>query len=224
MKWKLVFLQLLILLFLSRESFSSEFQLWTELKYIHPFKDSRFSLVWAIEDRFRRKEIDLFFFNTTLGFQYQAYHWLSTGFAYRYQTAERNEEDDFSDEQRLMPQAELKTTLGKLELQNRNIFEVRILPHQVSDSIRFRYRSRIRLSKKIPFQKWSVTPYASEEIFIEPQTNNFNQNRMIVGNSFGFLKDKVSFDLYYIYRTDLIPENGGVLRIQGVGTSLGFRY
>lgn len=213
-----------LLLFISGVE-AQDLQYWTELKYSHPFKNSRFELNWATENRFNDDSPHYFLFNTTLGFTYKYKPWWSFGFGFRYETAKRNIIDDFNEEFRLMPQWEWTLKLGSSDIKWRNLFELRILPDDgVSGDFRFRYRGRLRWQRKFTAGNYSFTPYVSNEIFVEPERGNFNQDRLMIGNSFGFLKDKLSFDLYYMSLSTMSSASRAWTRVSVLGSSLGVRY
>lgn len=200
-------------------------ELWNELRYTHPFSRSNFELFWATENRWDRGMDHFYLFNTSLGFSYRPAPWFVTGFFYLYETSTKNNFlDDFNEEHRFNPFYEFTLKLGSSELRQRSLFELRYLPDDgVSGDFRLRYRGRLRWQKKIPAGEFSFTPYVSNELFIEPERGNFNQDRLIVGNSFGFLKGKINFDLYYMLLSSM-NTSGVWTRVNALGTSLGFRY
>ncbi len=91
----------------------------------------------------------------------------------------------------------LKNALGGLNLQNRARFEYRIRQN-VDDFIR--YRHRLQLQHPIQPLGVALTPYLSEELFIDTDQGDFNEFRTAAG-----LKKKfgASFegDLYYLWQT-----------------------
>ena len=197
-----------------------DFQLWTELKYQHAFKGTPFEIQWSTENRFRNDATDYFLFNTTTTFFYKPFSWLSSGFGYRFEMQEPAKGGEFRKENRLRPQFEVDLPLGPLHIKNRNMFEFRFFSDPYD--FRFRYRSRFRIERPFKTSPVSFTPYVSEEFFVETG-RGLNQNRIIAGNSFGFFKNHVSFDLYYLLRRDK-ETSGGWSTANVLGTSLGFKY
>ncbi len=196
---------------------NNDFQLWTELKYTHPFKGSKFSLKWAEENRFENNASRFFLFNTTIGFDYQAFKWFRVGFYYRFEK-HRGE----NSENRIFPQVEFLAHLGPFFLEDRNRFENRIFS---DGNYRFRYRNRLKLSHTFKTSPVSFTPFASDEIMFETEKPHpFVQNRFTVGNTFGFCKDRMTFDLYYLLRRDRNQDKPGWESKNILGTSLGFKY
>jgi len=170
----------------------NDFQLWTELKLSHSFGKSPWTLYWATENRFDQNATNYFTFNTTIGFDYKILKWLRSGLFYRFEKV-----DGKPRENRIIPQFDAVHVFGAVELSTRQRFEIRIFP----DQTRFRYRSRYRVGFPIKTSPVSFKPYLSDELFFEPGFGGFDQNRFAVGNSFGFLKDKISFDLYYMLKS-----------------------
>lgn len=191
----------------------NDFQFWTELKYNHKLKDSKFSLHWAMENRFQNDASDYFLFNTTLGFYYQIIKYIKMGMFYR---VEKKEDSDW--ENRVMPQIEFSANLGPVKLSDRNRFEFRFFP----DDFRFRYRNEAKVAHKIKTEPVSFTPYVSDEVFFETEKGGFNENRLKIGNAFGFLKDRLDFDLYYLLQR---KDSNGIWSTNHIlGTSLSVNY
>ena len=197
----------------SSEAANNDFQLWTELKYAHPFGKSPWTLLWATENRFADNASRYDLFNTTVGFDYRVFKWFKPAFFYR---AEKPDGKPW--ENRLIPQVEFIGRLGVAEFINRQRFEVRFFP----DETRFRYRSRFRMGFPIKSKPVSFTPYIQDEIFYEPTNGGFNRNRLDGGNSFGFLGGKITFDLFYRLQLDQASPDWTKRHI--LGTSLGFKY
>ncbi len=216
---KLFFLIILIVVFwtglLARPAYTKDFQLWTELKYAHPFGKSPWTLHWATENRFANNGTDYFLFNTTIGFDYKWLKWFKTGFFYRYEKIQ-----DRDGENRIFPSAEFNNALGPIIINNRQRFEFRFFP----DEFRFRYRPRIKISHPFKTSPVSFTPFVSNEFFVEPQNDWYNQNRFDVGNSFGFYRDHITFDLFYRLRSDKNLDGAGWFQNHILGTSLGLKF
>lgn len=170
---------------------ADDFQLWTELKVKHDFKPSKFTLVWSTDNRFRDGGTEYFKFNTTIGFYYKFLKWLKFGPFYRFQ-----KEKGKDVENRIMPQLVLTGIFGPIKIAGRNRFEFRIFP----DDFRYRNRTRIKISHKFKTKPVSFNLFMFDEIFIETGGRGFNENRLRVGNGFGFQKDHVVFSLFYQMR------------------------
>lgn len=213
----IVFLGLLTTLLGAPILRADDFQLWTELKYAHPFKGSGFTLRWATENRIKNDVSNYFLFNTTLGFDYQFKKWLRAGFYYRFQWEEAKPEEN-----RLFPQVEFFWKAGPIFFEDRNRFEFRIF---TDDTFRFRYRNRFKFGHEFKAKPVSFTPYISEEIMLETDRTNPSQNRLSAGNVFGFVDGHITFDLFWMMRSD--RNQGGAsgwTNAQILGTSLGFKY
>lgn len=195
---------------------AGDFQVWTELKYSHTFPDKKFTIRWAEENRFFNDATKYGLFNTTLGFDYRVLKWLRPGYFQRIE-----KEIGKPTEIRFMPQVEFFASMGPIQFEDRNRFEIRLF---TNGDFRFRYRNRVRFSHTFSTSPVSFTPYTSDEIFLETERNNPSQNRFIVGNSFGFLKDHISFDLYYMLQSRRNADTPGWIQNQVLGTSLGFKY
>lgn len=196
----------------------NDFQLWTELKISHAFGSSPWTLYWATENRFNNDVSAYMTFNTTLGFDYKILKWLRGGFFVRYEKVSGKD-----GEVRIFPQFELAKQFGAVELSTRQRFEVRFFP----DDTIFRYRSRYRIAFPVKAKPVSFKPYISEEIFVEPGKGDFDQSRFSVGNAFGFLHDKIVFDLYYMLRLSAqadTPAGRDWIQSHILGTSLGFKF
>jgi hypothetical protein len=195
---------------------ADEFQVWTELKYAHTFPDKKLTLRWATENRFIKDATMYGLFNTTLGFDYKVLKWLRPGYFQRIE-----KKIGGSTEFRLMPQVEFFAPLGPIQFEDRNRFEVRLFS---DGDVRFRYRNRLKFSHTFKTSPVSFTPYVSEEILLETERSNPSQNRAMVGNSFGFCKDHISFDLYYMFKSDKNNGAPGWTNFNVLGSSLGFKY
>ena len=191
----------------------SDFQLWTELKYAHPFGKSPWTLHWATENRWGDDASNHILFNTTLGFDYRVFKWFKPGFFYRFEKSEGKPREN-----RIFPQAEFIGRLGPVEGSTRQRFEIRFFP----DETRFRYRSRFKVAFPIKSKPVSFSPYISEELLVEPSNGGFNQNRFAAGNAFGFLDGKITFDLYYMLRMDQADPDWTKRHI--LGTSLALKF
>lgn len=196
----------------------NDFQLWTELKISHSFGKSPWTLIWATENRFNNNASNYFLFNTTLGFDYKILKWLKAGFFYRFEKQEGKPREN-----RIFPQFELAKEFGPVELSTRQRFEIRFFP----DDTVFRYRSRFRIAFPIKTSPVSFKPFISEELFFEPDNGGYNQNRVAAGNTFGFHKDKITFDLYYMLRLSAeadTPTGKNWTNAHILGTSLGLKF
>lgn len=195
---------------------AGDFQLWTELKYSHTFPDKKFTLRWAEENRFYNDASKYGLFNTTLGFDYRVLKWLRPGYLQRVQ-----KELGDPTEIRFIPQLEFLVPLGPIQFEDRNRFELRLF---TNGDFRFRYRNRVRFSHTFNTSPISFTPFVSNDIFIETERTNPVQNRFVVGNGFGFAKEHIIFELYYMLQSRREQNGPGWIQNQILGTSLGFKY
>jgi hypothetical protein len=197
---------------------ADDFQLWTEVKYAHTFPehDKKFTIRWAEENRFFNDVSKYGLFNTTLGFDYKVLKWFRAGYFQRI-AKKVGDPTEF----RLIPTVEFLVSPGPIQFEDRNRFEVRIFSNE---EVRFRYRNRVKFGHTFKTSPVSFTPYVSEEIFIETEHANPSQNRLIAGNSFGFAHDRITFDLYYLWRSDKNNGKPGWTQTNAIGTSLGFKY
>ena len=87
--------------------------------------------------------------------------------------------------------------LGDVNVQNRARFEYRIRENM--DEV-LRYRHRLQLQLPVKPMGVAMTPYVSEELFIDSDQGDFNEFRTSTG-----LKKKISAafegDLYYLWQT-----------------------
>ncbi len=198
--------------FFAPEAQGGDFQVWTELKYSHRFKPSKFTLKWSMENRFRDQATEHFTFNTTLGFDYKFFKWLSAGSYYRYEKKKGK-----AGENRPFFEVVLKTPWKPVVVKNRQRFEIRIFP----DDTWFRYRNLTQISHYFGERPVSYTPYIQDEVFIE-QGVGFNENRLDVGNAFGVLNDQLAFAFYYRWQR---KESGNMWENNHIfGTSVAIHY
>lgn len=193
---------------------NDDFEIWTELKYSHPFGKSPWTLHWATENRWGNDVSDYITFNTTLGFDYKFKKWLKAGFFYRFEKVISS-----PPENRIFPQVELSHRMGPFDLSTRQRFEVRIFP----DETRFRYRPRFKIALPIKGKPVAYAPFVSDEFMVE-SGRGLNQNRMAFGNSFIFQDGHISFDLYYMLRRDKAKDTSEWTNRHILGTSLAFKY
>lgn len=195
---------------------ADDFQLWTEVKFAHTFPDKKFTLRWASESRFFNDVTSYGLFNTTLGFDYRVFKWLRPGYFQRIE-----KKIGSPTEFRLMPQVEFFAPLGPIQFEDRNRFEVRLF---TDGDVRFRYRNRLKFSHTFKTSPVSFTPYISDEILIETEKSNPSQNRAIAGNTFGFHQEHITFDLYYMFKSDKNNGAPGWTNMHVLGTSLSLKY
>lgn len=193
-----------------------DFMLWAELKYHHRVGDGPWKIKWSTESRFDMDVTRYMLFNTVIGFDYKFFEWFKAGMNFKFEK-ERTKPGEY----RPFPEATLSGKLGPIKFESRNRFEARFFN---DGDKRFRYRNRIKAGPKFKTRLVSFSPYAADEIFLETNKSpgGFNQNRFLVGNVFGFLKDRVKFDLYYLLRQD--KKSSGWIMRHILGTALTLDY
>lgn len=196
-----------------RNARSDDFQIWTEVKFSKKFKPSKFTLLWAMENRVKNDATQYFLFNTTIGFSYAFFKWFQIAPQYRFEKKVGSD-----GENRPLLDIVFQTPWQPIQVKNRQRFEFRIFP----DMERFRYRNRTTLFHKFKDEKVTYSPYIQDEFFLETNNGGFNENRLDVGNTFGFFKDRIKFALYYRWQRKL--SSGVWANNYILGTILGFHY
>ncbi len=192
---------------------TSDFQLWTTLSYSIKVPESKFTLMGTIDNRFNQDVTNYLIFINTVGFHYRLFDWFSLGPLYRVQRAPGSPWEN-----RVISEMVFTAPFKAIHLSNRNRFTARFL----SNDVRFLYRNMTTLAHRFATRPVSFQPFIQDEFFVEPQNMGFNQNRVTVGNAFGFLDDHIQFSLYY--RLQSVKQRNGWIQNQILGTTLGFNY
>jgi hypothetical protein len=211
-----LFFIILNLTVLAGRAQAEDFQLWTQVQITKKFSPSKFTLLWAAENRLDMDASRYQTFNTTLGFSYEVFPWFSIGPYYRFEKKRGKPA-----EQRFFPELVFRAPTKPIEIKNRQRFEVRIFPD--TDEVLFRYRNLTQFSHKFKTKPVSFRPFFQDEIFYQPQDGGFNENRLDAGNAFGFLDDFIHFVLYYRWQHKE-ESNGTWAENHILGTNLTFSF
>lgn len=224
-----------------------DLMLWTELKYIHRFADTPWSLFVSTENRFDDDISQYDIFNTTLGFNYKIFDWFGAGGAFRFETDEKNLKeitgDYYKEEFRPMINLIFSKKFGDsvpLTLAARNRFEFRIFPGfdgdlDDNDTFRFRYRLRLKVGPTFKTGSIKITPWFSNEFFFQfhnkpEKFNSFDQDRIAAGATLGFKTGGLTIKytpFYYLFRLDRNikkNESDSWIGRHVLGTTLSFIY
>ncbi len=86
---------------------------------------------------------------------------------------------------------------------------------------RWRWREKAKISRPIVLGNIEVSPYLSEEFFYDFKTDEYNQNRAVIGVAKKLSSD-VEVDLYYMYKANLRSSGWSGVNIFGTGTTSTF--
>lgn len=171
-----------------------DFQTWLTLSASHKVNTN-----WTIrveeEMYFGDDSSERFYYHTDVGAARKVNEVLSVGLYYRLVQSEK--ENSWLHEDRPHLDFVFKNVLGDVNVQNRARFEYRIRENM--DEV-LRYRHRLQLQLPVKPMGVAMTPYVSEELFIDSDQGDFNEFRTSTG-----LKKKISAafegDLYYLWQT-----------------------
>jgi len=194
-----------------RAATDGDFLLWTQFQYTHPVEGGPLNFQWIVINRFENNTSSYQQFQNSMGFYYVLVSWFNVGIFFDWV-----KESDKTGEFRIYPQATFSTKVGHWKFAGRHRFENRL-----TNEYRFRYRLYILMGRKFNTKPVTLTPYIGNEIFLETG-KGFNQNRAQIGNSFGFLKEKVRFVLYFMLRSD--DKSAGWIHRYVLGTTLKVVY
>jgi hypothetical protein len=147
---------------------------------------------------------------------------------YRYGTSVGNDDDPYK-ENRILTEQTLRELLpGNLLLSDRNREDFRFIDGDFS----FRYRNRVTIEREFhPFNKRSITPYASGEVFYDTRYSTWNRNRWAVGVQTSLRrravlkmllpKRQIILDLYYMRQND---SRSSTAHVNALGTALSFYF
>ena len=105
-----------------------------------------------------------------------------------------------------------------LDLSDRNRLEYRIRS-QTKDRIRYRNKLKARLPVK--WTSFEVTPYISEEVFVDFDQDDFNENRLSPGIEFNMFKNTKG-ELYYLWQAS--EYRGSWTSADVIGTKIKIKF
>ena len=210
-----VFLLALMLVFWCGKGFSFEhgdWQLWVTETVSGDLNDN-----WGVslleEERYGDDMSYFYQHHTDLGLTYKLDKVNKISLHMKYISLKKKGE--WTDEYRPYINFVHKFTLFELKWSNKTQLEFR---HQEHNKF---YRFREKLTLKLP-KLWNkkLSPFVSNEIFMDTETEKINRNRFSVGVKFKLIKD-FSGTIYYLWQTDRKVDwkNTNVL-----GIKLGYKF
>lgn len=193
----------------------NDFQLWNTVSVTHPFGDSKFSLHWVGENRLQNNASEFLLFYTAIGFYYSLFPWFRLGPFYRVQ-----KQDGRAFQQVPYPEFDFFASLGPVDFFDRNLFQSFIS----SEDFSFQYRNLFKISHTFKQGRFLFTPFIFNELFLGTGGSPISQNRIGAGNGFGFLKGKITLDIYYLLQAVKLSGIDGFEKRHILGTSLKFKY
>ena len=171
-----------------------DFQTWLTLYATHKV-DTNWTIRVEEELYWGDDASDFYYYHTDLGAARKINETLSIGLFYR--LIENKKDDIWQHEDRPHLDFVFKNSAGDFNIQNRARFEYRIR-EDVDDFMR--YRHRLQVQYPIKPAGIALTPYCSEELFIDTDQGDFNEFRTTAG-----IKKKLGAawegDLYYLWVT-----------------------
>ncbi len=128
------------------------------------------------ETRFRDDMSDHYYSHLDVAFSYEYWDWLELGTSYRYIT--RSADDGWNRENRPSINAKLLWNWADFELSDNNKLEYRI--RQDNEDI-FRYKNKLTIEYPVEWTKLKISPYVSEEIFLDFDVGRLNGLRLESG-------------------------------------------
>jgi hypothetical protein len=210
----LIAYNLLLMLFIAKTVFASDWQFWNAYSV-----EGKIAKSWNVkveeELRFGDDISRLMLHQTDIGFTYAVADWFDAGIHYR-QIYEKKA-GDWKEENRSHVSGTFKWTWYDLAFSDRNSVEFR---NREDAKDIWRYRNRLTLTLPAEWTRFSIQPYVSDEIFIV-DGSGVNQNRLSAGLKMKALKHLKSI-LYYVWRTDENEDEWDDTNV--IGLKLGFVF
>ena len=86
---------------------------------------------------------------------------------------------------------------------------------------KWRWREKVKISHPIVLGNLELSPYLSEEFFYDFKTDEYNQNRAVIGVA-KKLSSNVELDLYYMYKANLKSSGWSGVNVLGTGMTIVF--
>lgn len=169
-----------LFLILASPSFArDDWQFYNNYDFEHALSE-KLDLTLQVEGRLNRDVGNLYYYFFQPGFNCHINDFLDFGLGYRYikQERARSGEDPWDDENRLVIDPVLKWKFSKFAFDNRCRFEYRYFD---LDKDKWRYRNRLRVKKKFKIGEFEFSPFLSDEVFYDFNTDEFNENQFDLG-------------------------------------------
>ena len=135
---------------------------------------------------------ELYWQQYRLGLSHTVNDWLTLASYYHYSELKSSSTGKWSGENRVLFDVIFNGKLPGLKLSDRNRIEVRFL----GDRERVRYRNEIKIQKPIKLFNTALTPFVSNEIFYEFQTERATSNWFSAG-CFKRINKNLGISLFY---------------------------
>ena len=86
---------------------------------------------------------------------------------------------------------------------------------------KWRWREKAKISRPIVLGNIELSPYLSEEFFYDFKTDEYNQNRAVIGVA-KKLSSSVELDLYYMYKANLKSSGWSGVNVFGTSMTVAF--
>lgn len=130
------------------------------------------------ESRYRGDMSDHYYSHLEVTLSYQYLDWLELGTNFRY--ISRSTSDGWKRENRPSINAEIQLCWADFELSDNNKLEYRI--REDNEDI-FRYKNKLKIEYPLNWTELKISPYASEEIFLDFDVGQLNGYRLEAGFS-----------------------------------------
>jgi len=189
---------IIIILFISCQSTIADnvnnWEIWHSLSIVHSLSEKnvvKFSQEW----RFRGEDTEHYYNHTDAGLKYLFTDWFDLSANFRYINS-KNSKGNWVVEKRPYLEGTLKYNILGFKLSSRNRFAYRI--REFSNDF-WRYRNKFTLSHSLKIDDFEISPYLSDEIYIENKGDNWYQpmlNRFTFGITQNFFKT-LQINLFY---------------------------
>lgn len=218
-KWKTIVVFGVMVLALSKTCFAfddGDFQYWNTESISYKINDD-----WKIkveeEFRFGDSAGDFYYQHTDTGITYKGLSdWLDVGVNYRLVFEE--DDGDWEYEHRPHFNGTLKYKIGGFTLSDRNRFEWR-MPED--SKTKWRYRNKFTIGYPIEIDKFKITPYIADEIFVDFRAEALNRNRLYGGVKVKIIKN-LSLDIFYLWQASEKSDNWKSYNVLGTKLKLSF--
>jgi hypothetical protein len=193
-RWLPILLLPALLVPAARAYDDNDFHTWIDVYAVRKI-DARWSLRAEEELKFGDDSSDFYYRHTDAGASWKAGDRLLLGLNYRY--IDEKKDAGWEHEDRPHANVTLKRELPGFRLEDRNRLEFR-MRDGAEDSLR--YRNRVLILCPATLLGRALTPYVSEEAFIDTDRGDFNQFRTAAGVRMK-LGASLEADLYYLWMT-----------------------
>ena len=193
---------------------ADDWQYWNGIKLKHALHEQ-----WDVHIKFEQRVTGdlsaLGLHSYAPGMVYKPNTHMQYAVGYKYEL--KNGASRWSEEHRL----EQILTLKGAWLGFKGSVGTRVEYRSIDGDEKWRWREKVTISRPIVLGHLKLAPYLSEELFFDFKTDEYNQNRAVLGVA-KKLSSSVEVDLYYMYRADLKSSGWSGVNVLGTSMTIAF--